>query len=507
MGVSAGRKPPCAAEPKLAQRVAELIERDIIRSERDVGKSLGAEAELVARYGVSRSVLREALVLVAGGGLARVRRGQAGGLIVSAPSEDLVAASLQNYLDFVAGGFEEIWAIRRELEDLALILAIKRLTAEDIVFYQQLQARFRQASDNRAKLALGAEMLRRMTATSRNPVLYVLIVALSSLTVERLSRSGARLASLLWRAEEIANFRSEQLAAVLAAAPGRALEASARIFAIFRTMAAQPAAGGEPGAADQASVLTLVAPTLAPQKLAEKVARRIKNRIVSEGLVEGARLGQETELMATYGASRGVIREAIRILERLSVVSMVRGKGGGLRVLTPNADSIVRSTCVYLRSLKVRMSHCQEVGEVMGLVAVDMAARNVATHDPAKVRAAVSGLAELKNATLRELVFAHYNVIGDLSDSRATGLIMSVLANLFALDESPDTDQLIVREVVPERLRDLIDAILQGDRDLARRRMIALRRSGARVRLRPLAVLATPELLNVVKRAPNAPAV
>jgi hypothetical protein len=127
-----------------------------------------------------------------------------------------------------------------------------------------------------------------------------------------------------------------------------------------------------------------------------------------------------------------------------------------------------------------------------------MAAVNAAHRDPERVRARIRGLAELEGSTLRQLAFAHYNILGDLSGSRAIGVIVSILANLYALDESDSADQVIVREIVPQRLRDLIDAIGSGHPDLSRRRMALLQRSGARVRLRPLASFGDPELLEVL---------
>ena len=50
---------------KLASQVARGIEADVVRQGWPVGRSLGSEMELRERFGVSRSVLREAVRLVA----------------------------------------------------------------------------------------------------------------------------------------------------------------------------------------------------------------------------------------------------------------------------------------------------------------------------------------------------------------------------------------------------------------------------------------------------------
>ncbi|MGV7767469.1 GntR family transcriptional regulator, partial [Mycobacterium kansasii] len=53
-----------ARADKRAAKIARRIEEDIVRRGWAVGESLGSEAALQQRYGVSRSVLREAVRLV-----------------------------------------------------------------------------------------------------------------------------------------------------------------------------------------------------------------------------------------------------------------------------------------------------------------------------------------------------------------------------------------------------------------------------------------------------------
>ena len=75
-GATSGR------QEKLAEQIALAIERDIIEFALPAGTNLGREGDLTARFGVSRSVFREAVRLVVDSGLASVRRGHQGGLIV-----------------------------------------------------------------------------------------------------------------------------------------------------------------------------------------------------------------------------------------------------------------------------------------------------------------------------------------------------------------------------------------------------------------------------------------
>ena len=73
---------------KLGEQLAERVEEEIIASGWPVGKVLGSEAELIERYGVSRAVFREAMRIVDHHGVAEMRRGPGGGLVVVAPKAD-----------------------------------------------------------------------------------------------------------------------------------------------------------------------------------------------------------------------------------------------------------------------------------------------------------------------------------------------------------------------------------------------------------------------------------
>jgi DNA-binding FadR family transcriptional regulator len=65
------------------------------------------------------------------------------------------------------------------------------------------------------------------------------------------------------------------------------------------------------------------------RKMAEVVARRILLDAEELGLHPGDQLMAETEMMESYAAGRGSVREALRILEVQGVVSIRTGRGGG----------------------------------------------------------------------------------------------------------------------------------------------------------------------------------
>jgi hypothetical protein len=96
----------------LAAQVARRIEDETIGSGRPVGHNLGSEQELQDRHGVSRAVLREAVRLLEYHGVARMRRGPGGGLIVTAPDPTASMETITLYLDYRRTGAADLVVVR-----------------------------------------------------------------------------------------------------------------------------------------------------------------------------------------------------------------------------------------------------------------------------------------------------------------------------------------------------------------------------------------------------------
>ena len=96
-------------------------------------------------------------------------------------------------------------------------------------------------------------------------------------------------------------------------------------------------------------------------KLAERVAADIETRIIRHNWPTGHVIGSEAELLDTYGVSRAILREAIRILEHQSIAAMRKGPGGGLVVGEPSAAVVSRAIAVYFRHQRVDPAQLVEV--------------------------------------------------------------------------------------------------------------------------------------------------
>lgn len=100
-----------------AARLAEMIEDDLMQSGWAAGSIVGPEKELLARYRIGRTALRQALGILETRGIGRVRRGPAGGLLVSNGDWRGLVTFLANYLRWIGTSADDIARARRLIED------------------------------------------------------------------------------------------------------------------------------------------------------------------------------------------------------------------------------------------------------------------------------------------------------------------------------------------------------------------------------------------------------
>lgn len=150
----------------LAAQVAAQVERLITSGEWSVGTRIPTEIELVARLGVSRSTVREALRSLVHTGMLEARPGD--GTYVRAFSElevPMLRRASRARLD-------EAVEVRCLLEQQAARLAALRRTPEDVERLRALLQRQRRASGNPPAYGLADEALHRaVVATAGNAFL------------------------------------------------------------------------------------------------------------------------------------------------------------------------------------------------------------------------------------------------------------------------------------------------------------------------------------------------
>jgi GntR family transcriptional repressor for pyruvate dehydrogenase complex len=127
-------------EGRLADRAYTSIVEIINVDHLEIGDRLPSEARLAEMFGMSRSIVREALVRLASDGITEARRG-AGSFVKRRPSERLVAHMPMADLSATLGTYE----VRFVLEAESARLAAVRRSGEQLAEIEQAMAALRTA--------------------------------------------------------------------------------------------------------------------------------------------------------------------------------------------------------------------------------------------------------------------------------------------------------------------------------------------------------------------------
>jgi DNA-binding FadR family transcriptional regulator len=439
--------------PGKAAHVARLIEADVIRRGWPVGESLGSEQALQQQYGVSRSVLREAVRLVEHHQVARTRRGPGGGLMIAAPDAAPATRAVVIHLEYLQVTIDELLDARLVLEPLAAGLAARRIDEAGI-------ARLRGVSDGEFHTVV-AEL-------TDNPVLAVFIDVAVRLTTryaveaqppqDRIASAARRLAADHTRIVEAVT------AGDAAAAQTLTGEHVAGVCAWLQRHHRPVSRRGPDAPAVE---------TAARDKLAEVVASAVHDDIAAQGWQIGALFGTETELLARYEVSRSVLREAVRLLEYHQVARMRRGPGGGLFVTEPTQQASVDAVALYLEYRRPRRG---DLGLVRDAIEVNNVARVVDRRGDADVVGFLAGQHATDRHDPREAGLAEFYFHTDLAElagNRVLSLYLKILVELFrrhwgsTMEPMPGPQD--ATEVHRAHSR-ILAAIADGDAGIARHR-------------------------------------
>lgn len=135
---------PGARAPRKSRpvRVAEAIKDWVVEQGLHPGDRLPGEAELIARFQMSKGTIREAMRILQAQGLVETKTGPGGGSFVGAVTKDRAHALLGNYFYFRNITIADIYQVRIALEpELAATLAGK-LTPEQIAELRAIMARY-----------------------------------------------------------------------------------------------------------------------------------------------------------------------------------------------------------------------------------------------------------------------------------------------------------------------------------------------------------------------------
>ena len=459
-------------ENKLASKIARDLEADIVRRDWATGESLGSEHALQERFGVSRSVLREAVRLVEHHQVARMRRGPGGGLIICEPDAGPATRAVVIYLEYLGTTLGDLLNARLVLEPLAASLAAERIDEAGIA---RLRAVLRGEEQWKPGLPTPRDEFHiALAEQSKNPVLQLFIDVLMRLTTRYALQSRTDTATEAVEAVDRMHIdHSEIVAAVTSGDSARAKTLSERHVEAVTSWLQHH----HPGNASRRRKPRPLTSEVPRGKLAEMLAATIGDDIAASGWQVGSVFGTETALLERYRVSRAVFREAVRLLEYHSVAHMRRGPGGGLVIAKPQAQASIDTIALYLQ---YRDPSREDLRCVRDAIEIDNVAKVVKRRGESDVAAFLAAhrceveetSGDVSNAAVEE--FRFHVGLARLAGNTLLDLFLRIIVELFRRHwssggQAPPTwaDVLAVHHA---HLR-IVDGIEAGDDSLARYRV------------------------------------
>jgi DNA-binding FadR family transcriptional regulator len=213
---------------------------------------------------------------------------------------------------------------------------------------------------------------------------------------------------------------------------------------------------------------------ISPPKAADVLAEELRKRIRTGEWPEGLALPAERELASQSGLSRTSVREALRMLEVDGLIEIRPGRNGGAKVRRPAGDELKRQLDLFIWGRNVAVEHLHEVREALEALGAQGAARRRTEADLAELAAATHAVEAAAGDIDRYLDanLAWHMTVVRASHNELLTSFMNVLAN--AIHEATEIevfDRPEVRDATLKIHRSILQAIVDGDADAARRRM------------------------------------
>jgi GntR family transcriptional regulator, transcriptional repressor for pyruvate dehydrogenase complex len=182
---------PQAEQPaKASETIANELREKMLSGQFAEGTSLPPERELVARHGVSRTTVREALRVLEAQGFIRIKTGRAGGAFVRKPGEE----SVENSVTLLIRGSHirliDLLETREAVEPQCARLAARYCTPEDLATIESADEAMSDATTLDAYLNANINWHVGVARATHNQLLIGFMVAISRAILAATANEG-----------------------------------------------------------------------------------------------------------------------------------------------------------------------------------------------------------------------------------------------------------------------------------------------------------------------------
>lgn len=121
-------------------------------------------------------------------------------------------------------------------------------------------------------------------------------------------------------------------------------------------------------------------------RIFQDIVDQIEGAILDGRIKPEERLPAERDLCEQFKASRGTLREALRILEQKGLIEIRLGAGGGAFVRDSNCELMTENLAMLIRSEKATPAHLLEFREGIEATVAALAAKRATGNDIANLK-------------------------------------------------------------------------------------------------------------------------
>jgi len=415
---------------KRAHRVAALLQQEMISGRLEAGHCLGTAAEIRARYRLGRWAFREALGILELRGVARPRPGPGGGVVVSEPGVGNLVDLTLIYLHATPHGIAEL--MRAEWAVLSAV--VRRLLQRR----NDLTSAAPPSGDWRGGLP------RFLASKTGNPALALAVEFIESVRDARLcaidgpSGDDARSARALHHAIHCGNRRGALVAL--------------DVYLDCRNLGLSEA---RPRLDD------LSEHRASAGKSAYRLALQILTTILEYPEAWKACVGSEAEWAGRFEASGEIVRQAVRLIEDLEIVTLRRGRNGGMMVRAPDTASIASIFPHILAQRGISVADCFEA---TGMLNIEIA--RIAAGRRGGERCGVEARCSVGPINPWEMILIDRHIQARAESPLLAGIERGFLL-YSCLREPPGVDERVPIDEMMRLSRAIVDAVERGDVEAA----------------------------------------
>ncbi|MGD9132048.1 MAG: GntR family transcriptional regulator [Desulfobacterales bacterium] len=207
-------------------------------------------------------------------------------------------------------------------------------------------------------------------------------------------------------------------------------------------------------------------------RISEEVLSQLKESILLGKFKSGEKLPSERELTEEFQVSRGVIREAIRILEITGFVTLRQGPTGGAFVTDLSFDHVGNAFLDLFLANKVSIPELANVRFFVEPEVARLAALNATEEDRKRLTEAQEGeFLSVSTTTARIIQFqrVHHVIAESCQNHFYEAISKSMLRLTFEVVEAVDPDHEALH--MPGEHKHIIDAVISANAEAARAAM------------------------------------